>query len=163
MHNIDIVNEEVASAIVEDNEKTPKEYVTLDGWLEEANKPVPWYKNCFYVLFYRIPYKIEGWWDNRVDEKERGKKGYCRRDVWNLYVYLSKVIGGSTRDLANDLHGYPPDVEEEEWPVILKKISSAFSRVADAEEKGEYLTIKERANLDEAFDLMKKHFLYLWD
>ena len=139
---------------------------TFHDLLSELEQPLPWYENLFNAIVYRFPYRIECAYDNLRDSIERGRRGYARSDTWNLYVYLAEIISKTTRDLANETHGYPPEFENsEDWVVVLRMISAGFGKVVEIEERFDYSspTEEEQAQIDEAFDLMKRYFMYMWD
>jgi hypothetical protein len=142
----------------------PKKYIPLEDFLAELNKPLPWYKNIYDFFIYRIPYKLEYLWDSIFVFLERGRKGYAKSDMWNAHIYLSELISNITRDLANESHGHPPELESiEEWKIVLGMISSGFAKVIEIDERGNCATKEEQRQIDEAFELLQKYFIYLWD
>jgi len=137
---------------------------SLDKLLYDLNQPVPWYKNLYNALRYRLPYRIKCAWDNIFVRWERGKNGYAESDVWNFYNYLSEIIAAGTEELAETTHGYPPELESlEEWQIVLRMISKGFGVLNKKEESGEALTEEEQIQFDEAMRLFGQYFVYLWD
>jgi len=142
----------------------PREYIPLKDFLAELNKPLPWYKNLYDFFAYRIPYRLERLWDSIFVFIERGRKGYAKSDTWNAFVYLSGLISNITKDLADETHGYPPELESiEEWKIVLGMISSGFAKVIEVDERGNCATEEEQAQIAEAFKMLEKYFVYLWD
>ena len=163
MNNSHVLNEDLSKKI-KTTESDPVKFVPIEDFLEElSNKSSPWYEDIFNAIVYRLPYKIGRKWDGIFDFWERGRKGYCRRDVWNLYVHLSEMISNSTLDLIKETHGYPPSLEEDEWEPILLKISKGFAKIVELENSGEEPSEEDMKQIDESFDLLKKYFYYLWD
>ena len=136
-------------------------YITMD--FDEITGPDPWYINLYYEIRYRTPDKIAEFFRSFRVKYQRGMNGYARSDVWNLNNYLAEIISSSVNDLRKETHGYPPDLSgPDEWDVILDKISKGFG-VYIQDNNIWTLTYEEKKQRDEAFELFKEYFDYLWD
>lgn len=65
--------------------------------------------------------------------------------------------------LANEGHGYPPNMTEQEWSDILIKIKHACDRVLYLEAEGQYPNEQDREQIKEAFELIGENFWWMWD
>jgi hypothetical protein len=130
--------------------------------MKELDKPIPWYENLYNAIVYRFPWRTKLEKDNLISFFERGQKGYAHSDVWCFYEYLAEVISEGTKELKGTVHGYPPSLSQEEWDVILGKISEGFACFSE-ENPYEDFSEEKQAKIDEAFDLLKKYFVYMWD
>lgn len=156
-HVLDIeVSDEQASDLIESS-------ISFDGWKKEMSKSDPWYIDIYNLFRYRIPYKIESFVDDIRASWQLLRQGYSDRDVWNMYVHISDLMDRMTADLTTQVHGHPPGITLDEWHSILDKIRSAFAKVVERDESGEFMTDDDMKDLDEAFDLLKKYFVYMWD
>ncbi len=155
--NVD-VSDEAAEAII-----ASSECKTFEEFMADINTPVPRYVQVYNFVCYRIPCLISEAMRDLRDRWQRGCRGYSNRDVWNTYVYLSEIISGMSGDLANETHGYPPELSAEEWDTVLRTIQKGFARVGEIEDSAEDLTDDDMQHLNEAFDLLKKYFIYMWD
>lgn len=167
-HTIDIpagdLDPKWIQVVTPENPGEQGKHIPLEDLLAELNKPLPWYENIYDFIIYRIPYRLECLWDSIFVFIERGQKGYARSDVWNSYIYLSELISDITKDLANETHGYPPELEGiEDWRLVLGMISSGFTKVIEVDERDGCATEEEQGQIDEAFELLRKYFVYLWD
>jgi hypothetical protein len=81
-------------------------------------KPEPWYKKAYWKLWnikesiVDFPHEIKYFY-------QRGKRGYCDRDVWNFHAYICKVISGATKELAENCMGCPSDVFKCKYPTEI--------------------------------------------
>lgn len=107
---------------------------------------------------------------------QRGKRGYADCDVWNLDMYLVKVMSGAINRLAETTHSYPNGYEEyEDWIKDLKDIAELITKLnVDDNIHWDLEGSQLRKAYDEAmeehdlaaevvFDWMKEHFNNLWD
>jgi hypothetical protein len=98
---------------------------------------------------------------------QRGRRGYSDCDVWSFDWYLAEVISKGCKQLAKEKHGYPYGLTEEEWDVIINKISDGFEeymKIIDHEEEYDKITQEDfDKKMDELFGLLRKYFVNLWD
>lgn len=85
-----------------------------------------WSKNDYPVKWYRPDLKVKNFFRKVKWTWQRAKYGWCDRDLWDLEYTLGNYIASSTEKLAEITHGYPPNITEEKWDNILKKISEDF-------------------------------------
>lgn len=76
---------------------------------------------------------LKKWWKQRVYRFRisylisfihRGKYGWSKRDVWDFYVYLSKIIVGGLKELKETTSGYPVGLDKTEIGSDKKAIIS---------------------------------------
>jgi hypothetical protein len=98
---------------------------------------------------------------------ERGRYGYNRADLWDMWGYLSGLIGRMCRDLAENIHGCParlaePDVDAgcEKWKAILAEIAEGFEAAERADKEGEDPPVEA---VNRSLDLLKEWWFDLWD
>ena len=107
---------------------------------------------------------------------QRGKRGYADCDVWNLDMYLVKVMGGAINRLAETTHSYPNGYEEyEDWTKDLKDIAELITKLypddnvnwdlEGSQFRENYDKVLEEAEVasEVVFDWLKEHFNDLWD
>lgn len=94
----------------------------------------------------RIPYCIRIWfswsgWRYFVVHRiggyvQRGRRGWASHDTWSFDTYLSEVIAGGLRELAEYGHGYPCDFpgEFEGWQAWLREKADWFEWYAKDED-----------------------------
>lgn len=159
-----------------------EEEKTILGWL---------YYNIWLPITWRYE-KVEFFIRNTFPGYfRRARKGYARHDLWNLDYYLANLLENSIRELSEDVHGHPCDLNSlEEWQEILCQISNTFhqaKQVMDSEiiltnTKSQYKRMKamvdknpevwektivytpaETKEFYKGFDLFKKYFFGMWD
>ncbi len=111
---------------------------------------------------------------------QRGRRGWCREDIWSVDGYLSRVIPEMLDELRKHNHGWPGDpMTFEEWNGdggIIDKIAKAFSAhssicnmdfIPDDEprEYAKYKPVEEQlqTQVDEGLQLFVRYFGDLWD
>lgn len=145
---------------------------TMEEWdrIEKEWKckhPILYKLREFYYILYRfwtykiaiIPKEIKWFY-------QRGKRGYSDCDIWGFDDYLAEIISNGCKKLAKEKHGYPVNLTEEEWDIIINKIADGFAeyrKIMDHED-GYKLTPEEfDKRMDEWFGLLRKYFVNLWD
>lgn len=131
---------------------------------ENLCKPNPWYKEIYYIVFYRILYKIK-----RIPKEikwffQRGKRGWADCDVWGLEHYLTTVIYETLVHLKQNKNGYPATkdpitgkvgFDEGRWVNILNDIIEGFyilKQIGDTIEWVPYeWSKKKRVDFDKRF------------
>lgn len=103
---------------------------------------------------------------------QRGKKGWCPEDTWNLDNYLSRVIAESVDYLNKNKHGYPHRLTDKKWSKILKDISEGMLAVERFDDNFDYDQSFEKYKSEydkaykkrkEALKLLTTYFNNLWD
>lgn len=92
---------------------------------------------------------------------QRGKRGWCPQDTWNLDVYLSKVISESVKHLRENTVSYPHEMSFRQWKKILKQISEDIVIKDYFQTEKEQLTAYKKRK--EALRLFAIYFNNLWD
>lgn len=72
----------------------------------------PWWHRLERASVYRAHHWLEAYGPRACVRRmrarhERARRGWARSDVWSLDSYLSGVLAGTLRELADHLHGYP--------------------------------------------------------
>jgi len=96
---------------------------------------------------------------------QRGKRGWSDEDTWDFDNYLSEVISGGCKHLANNLNSYPNGLTEKKWKEILLSISDNIMGTEKADgmniKYDDYKELEKRQK--EALKLLTKYYLDLWD
>lgn len=88
---------------------------------------------------------------------QRGFKGYCDRDVWNIDSWFERNIIPMLKELKETKHSYPMDMTEKQWEIELDNMIHCFEEMTDdCSEKNEYweeykkhlFSIKKKEDLD---------------
>jgi hypothetical protein len=101
--------------------------------MKEYFKPDLAYRKTHWKHWTSIPAEIYRWVECFV---QRGKQGYCYRDIWSIDYYLMEILPPMIKQLKKDTHGYPPDLTSDKWDEILDKMVLGFEagkRIADSE------------------------------
>ena len=83
--------------------------------------------------YFNIPKEIYEWIECFI---QRGKQGYCYRDVWSIDYYLMEILPPMLEKLKKDTHGFPADLTEVEWNETLDNMILGFAagkRLVDSE------------------------------
>jgi hypothetical protein len=99
-----------------------------------------------------------------VHRAERATNGFSKYDWWSFDTYLAWVIAGGLKKFRTEGHGYPADVTEQEWNILLDVMIEGFEGWL---EKFETKTLDEeeelRKKLNVALDIFRVYFVSLWD
>lgn len=116
-------------------------------------------------------------WKNKIKWFfQRGIKGYCDRDLWDIDIWFTTIFPKMLDEFDKTRHGYPCalSIEDEikfrnddeiweqmnlEWSNTLQEMAKLF---IDAKPDFPRSKINEQAK-DEAFKLLSEHFYNLWD
>lgn len=101
-------------------------------------------KDFYHKIRYELkdinPYKEFRYIIQRID------KGYCDKDLWCFYFYLSKIIANGLKELKVMKHGVPTsfceegktlEESEKDWNLVLDQIIEGFELIIKAEEDEE--------------------------
>ncbi len=104
---------------------------------------------------------------------ERGRKGYCKEDLWNWDKFFSDLMVRSLKEFKLNCHGYPNDIDEwEDWMKILDEMIECFeeqNRRIDNISGGNFMErYKKREQvktqkLHRGLELLEKYYYDLWD
>lgn len=83
---------------------------------------------------------------------QRGFKGYCDLDVWNLYDWFETIIPKMLTELRDSAHGYPTESTPEEWNKILSDMIQCFK---DSNEE----TCSVKNEYEEEYDKASSEFI----
>jgi len=136
-----------------------------DDWIKDLENPLPLplHKMIFNFIFYKIPFKIQSTYWYIREFYQRGRYGVSDSDWWVLYLYVAKILSFGCEKIANNGNGYPPYMSEQEWSDVVCKVRQACSRVVEIEDSGCFPNENDRKQIEEAFNLLGKHFWYFWD
>lgn len=127
--------------------RTPlPKYLTFLGWVSRGRTDL--------VRFVRRGYK-------------RSLHGAGDSDVWNLNSFLAATISHSTRRLVQEGHGYPCDMEPDEWQKTLMVIADGFDAAKWLIREWPPIDDSTRevllARYEAGFEALRAHFFDLWD
>ena len=99
---------------------------------------------------------------------QRVFRGFDDRWYWSLYGMITEIIPKCIRKIRKDGTGYPGNITNKEWKIILKKIEDGFIALNKIETFGDckYNSKKYKQRLkkyEEGMKLFLKHFRNLWD
>ncbi len=97
----------------------------------------------------------------KSDKPRRIKIHIDSYDVWSLDHTLSLIIAPALKMLKDQQHGYPGDLEPEQWDEILDKMIFSFNLMSL---EGWPSSFREEVEkVQEGLDLFAKYFMALWD
>lgn len=87
----------------------------------------------FFDFLRDIPKEIEWFF-------QRGIRGYSDRDVWDVSNWFENTVIPMLEQLQKTKHGYPMDMTEEQWNIVLKNMIDCFKESTEryCSEKNEY-------------------------
>ena len=92
------------------------------------------------------------------------RHGFSPAETWSLDYTISSFIIPRLKYFANNLWGYPADLTEEEWDVILGKMILAFETHKATQETDCCLADENEAKIvKDGMDLFVKYYMNLWD
>ena len=91
--------------------------------MKEYFKPNLAYRKTYWKHWTSLPAEIYEWIRCFI---QRGKQGYCYRDIWSIDCYLVEIIPPMIKRLKETTYGFPADLTEEKWIEILDKIILGF-------------------------------------
>ena len=104
---------------------------------------------------------------------ERGRKGYCYRDLWQFDTWLSATIARGLREFKQHVHTYPNDCDDwEEWQKILDEMVECFeeqSRDIDNISGRDFMKAykkrmdNKKKKLHRGLELLERYYYDLWD
>jgi hypothetical protein len=109
--------------------------------------------------------------DDRYESqlKQLKERGFSDTETWSLFTVIAEFVLPRLERFKEIKGGYPSDLTERKWNIILNKMIFAFEwAIMDGEMTKEYMDLsdKERkANwkkYDEGMDLFAEWFMALW-
>jgi len=91
--------------------------------------------------------------------RQRLTRGWDDRELWNLDVTMAEFIYPRLKRLKEIQHGYPADLNEEEWSEILDKMILAFKLIKEED----YYIKKDPGEITEGLNLFVEYYSNLWD
>lgn len=91
---------------------------------------------------------------------QRLTRGWDDSDTWSLDEVIAKFALPRFRRFMELTNGYPSDVTEEEYTLILEKIEYALSIAAN--QNYDELTMEEQTKVAEGLELFGKYFRTFW-
>lgn len=68
------------------------------------------------------------WWFRRAKFVwQRAHWGFSEYDVWDFDAYHSELVAAMMQYWSEHNHSFHPEMTDEEWKAVLKKISECFS------------------------------------
>lgn len=95
---------------------------------------------------------------NRHQDKTIKMKSF---ECWNLDVTIAKFIVPRLEYFIEHHHGYPCDLTEEEWIIILNKMINSFNIISES--RGSLIYETYDSEVQEGLELFAKYFRSLWD
>ena len=93
-------------------------------------------------------------------KKQRLERGFDDSETWNLSATILEFTLPRLKVLIDLINGYPPELTEEEWKVILEKIVNAIESIL--EDNYAFETEYKISMQNEGMDLFFKYFFDLW-
>ncbi len=103
---------------------------------------------------------------------ERGRKGYCSKDLWDFDSWLSSLIARGLREFKQTCSSYPNDIDDwDKWMSTLDEMIECFEEQdrgitnLSANFKVTYnkrMAIK-KAKLHRGLELLERYWWDLWD
>lgn len=131
-----------------------------------------------------LRYKIRRILTSLKWKTQRFKRGYADVDVWDFEAWFLEIIPKMLTQLKEELHGYPVDMEFEDWEKYLEKMIDHFnvaSTIADFDDieinytsmteedrsamAKKYLEKDKRCQeeLHKGLQMLEERFFDLWD
>src|SRR4030067_146513 len=131
---------------------------SFDEMIEEMCRPRWWIHEQWIRLRRFIinqVYYLE-WLDYIVGFINRGKRGWSRRDIWNLDLYLARIIADTVEELGKSSN------RSEDVP--YETIVEAYRQYIDVWEDEKFWGDTEKVeSLKSRMSLFNTHFMSLWD
>ncbi|MBO4894547.1 MAG: hypothetical protein J5562_06510 [Clostridia bacterium] len=95
--------------------------------------------------------------------RQRITQGFADCDVWEMNTYITSVVAGMLKTLAETDNGYSPEFSSyEEWINELERVSALASVLSEKTFDGAF-DDEIREEKEAVFDFIKNHFTELWD
>ncbi len=94
---------------------------------------------------------IKFWWQRRI-------RGWDDRDTWSLDVSIAQFILPRLKRLREISNGYPEELTEESWDMILDQMIESFEIVCD----DEWYMFPDIEKFQKGFKLFTKYYCNLW-
>ena len=111
------------------------------------------------MIFYTIKRRFFDFFRSIKFAWQRAFRGYDDFAWWDLDLYIAKIAAPILLKMAERTPGYPPDLTEEEWGVILHKMHIAMALIAKDKISHDQ---KEELAIDEGVELFGRWFRHLW-
>lgn len=86
----------------------------------------------------RLRYRIQSLIASLRWKIQRFKRGYSDVDVWDFEAWFLEIIPKMLTQLKEELHGYPVDMEFEDWEKYLEKMIDHFNVASTIDDFDEY-------------------------
>lgn len=108
--------------------------------------------DIFSVLFSRNFYKLKSYVRCFRRLFQRWKYGFDDSDMWNLDFTIAELIASRLKMFRKRNECHPSSMTFEEWNGILDKMIYGFENYDEASDESK-----------EAFELLSKHYMHLWE
>lgn len=105
--------------------------------------------------------------------RERGTYGYSYHDLYDMSLFLCKILPEMLNGLATYGYSYPAGTTYEEWHQKLRDAANKMADVGNYLNEDIYMPIAKEGSIDafenvkktkdEALDFIKENFFDLWD
>lgn len=103
-------------------------------------------------IFYRVRCFVENFFRGIKYRRQRARRGYSDRDLWDINYYLAEIIPPMMRHLKENGSGTPTRLKSrEEWEEILEDIAKGFDKYIEKDEDPK-----------EALRLLSEYFGCFW-
>jgi hypothetical protein len=105
------------------------------------------FRNMWYDLKFAVRMTYQRW-----------TRGYSADEVWDLNSHVAAYLVPRLRALRDRTDGFPGDLDEHQWRVVLTDMVDGFEVAASEVNFSE----DERKRVQRALDLFSQHFFSLW-
>lgn len=135
-----------------------------DMTLEHEYRP-RWYRVVLHIHWWMQQHGPRTTWRHLKAFWQRGRRGWADSDTWSFHVYIAGIIRDAVQHLNDNKHGWPGGpMTFEEWGEILSQISEGMDAATkDGISAPVHVQLARQAQMDLAFDHLKKYFGHLWD
>ena len=81
-----------------------------------------WYERLFMSISKKLT-AIKELCDERKYRRERAKRGYATKDLYDMRDWFVRTVRAMLRDIEKKLVSYPDELSEEEWRAMLLRMA----------------------------------------
>ena len=93
-------------------------------------------------------------------KRQRVKNGFDDSETWSLYTTIINFVLPRLKRFEQVTIGYPDNMTDKQWHIILNKIIGAFELILKDDEL--YIDSDDWIKVQEGLQLFSKHFINLW-
>ena len=157
------------------NNRTPEE---MADFMEQWDIEYTWIDKLLHPFVW-IWMRIEDAWRNFRYRRQRFRKGYSDRDVWEMRDWFIRTAKSMLRELSTKAYNYPAEVGEDQWRALLLEMADllevmdiwedeAARKAADiaendrSEEACRLISAEKEKAKSRFFFFFNKYFYDLW-